>query len=247
MTTFGKWHALELALCLAVMLHLLLFMAVRSPNPDSLSGALAPPETRYLGTSSDPSLISSGGNARTVWSPVMFSLPSEMGFSRDLLQDNLRTRLTFSQASAAEMFLQVVFAAGGDETQIIPHELMVTDEAGIKPQLPSEDFPVEGKRLPANRVYVAPELKERLVGGIVLPPALNKPTPTPWEVSADISVSRQGLVRHVLLNRPLESTRLNQEVIQLLYGLRFVTEDHPVEGRIEIYSSERLPAGEIKP
>jgi hypothetical protein len=232
--SLSKWQMLELALCLAVMMHLLLFMAVRSPGSDSLSGVLVPPETRYMGSPSGPSTLL-GVNARTMWSPVLFSFPSELGFSKELLEDDLRTRLTFSQANASENFLEVNVASGEGDVQIDPQELMITRTVSSYLLAP-EIFTPQQERPSANRVYVAPELKDRLIGGVVLPPILNKVPAEAWEVHADVSISKQGQVKHVFLEQPIESAELNQDVIRLLYGLYFQSAEQSVEGRIEIYS-----------
>jgi hypothetical protein len=171
-------------------------------------------------------------------------LPSEMGFSRDLLLDDLRTRLTFSQQAESENFLEVDPVSRDADALVIPQKLMLTAGVGSGPQVPADTFPVLKKGPSAPRVYVAPELQERLLGGVVLPPELNKATATPWEVRADVSITKQGSVGHVFLEAPLESSKLNHEVIRLLYGLRFKSADGPVEGSIEIYSAEAMSDGE---
>ncbi len=241
MKNAGKRHVIELAVSLAVMMHLLLFMAIRPANGDGLAGAPVPPETHYNAHSSgsDPA---HGIDIRMIWSPVLFSLPSEMGFSRDLLQEKLRTRLTFRQPDETESFLGVDPASRDTGAEVVPLELMLTAGGRAAPRPPSVAFrPMENRPAP-RRVYVAPELKERLVGGIVLPPELNRKGDTAWEVHADMSISKQGAVRHVFLEQPLKEAPLNQAIIQLLHGLRFKSGDGPVDGSIEIYSSEAAPA-----
>ena len=186
-----KHWAVELAVGLAVMMHLLLFLVMRPTGANALSGVAVPPETRYLAKTSDP-LPAAGGNVRTLWSPVLFSLPSEMGFSRDLLNENLRTRLTFSQLVESERFLEVDPASHETGPQVLPQELMITAGAVSAPRLPQEPFQSLEKRPAARRVYVAPELKERLVGGVVLPPELNQDAAASSEVRADVSISKEG-------------------------------------------------------
>lgn len=228
---------LELAVCLAAMMHLWLFMAIRPANGDSLAGAPVPPETHYLAHASGPA-PTHAGDVRTVWSPVLFSLPSEMGFSRDLLQEKLRTRLTFKQPDETESFLVVDSTPRDFGAEVIPRELMLAAGRRAAPRPPYGIFqPVENRPAP-RRVYVAPALKERLEGGIVLPPELNRKGDTAWEVHADITISKLGTIRHVFLEKPLEPASLNRRIIQLLYRLRFKPGDGPVEGRIEIYSPE---------
>ncbi|MDH3346060.1 MAG: hypothetical protein OEL75_02635, partial [Kiritimatiellaceae bacterium] len=123
--------------------------------------------------------------------------------------------------------------------------LTATDRTG--PRHPGEGLKTEVERPFARRVYVAPELKERLEGGIVLPPELNMESDTAWEARAAISISGDGLVKHVFLDQPLESTELNQQVLRLLYGLHFKVGELPVEGRIEIYSPESSSGGDLQP
>jgi hypothetical protein len=241
-TNSRERRAIELAVCLAVMMHLLLFMAVRPSNGNGLAGVLVAPETHYL-AKAPGKLLLAGSDVRTVWSPAIFSLPSEMGFSRDLLNVDLRTRLAFSQQVESESFLDVDPVPRDTGAQVIPQELMLTAGARTAPQLPAEIFQSVEKRPSARRISLAPELQERLIGGVVLPPTLNKQSTTPWEVRAAVSISKQGRVRHVFLDQPLESAKLNQEVIHLLYGLRFKSGDGPVEGSIEIYSPETTTDG----
>ncbi|MEN8254619.1 MAG: hypothetical protein ABFR33_04030 [Verrucomicrobiota bacterium] len=245
MKNAGKRRVVGLAVCLSVMMHLLLFMAIRPANGDGLVGTPVSPETHYLANPSGP-LPVHGSDIRTVWSPVLFSLPSEMGFSRDLLQEKLHTRLTFKQPPETESFLEIDPAlvlhssskAGSALPSLVPRELMLTGMGKAAPRLPSRALrPLENRPAP-RRVYMVPELKDRLVGGVVLPPELNKKGDAAWEVRADISISRQGAVRHVFLEQPLEAAGLNQAIIHLLHGLRFKPGDGPVEGRIEIYSPE---------
>jgi len=241
LTNVKKRYAIGLAVCLAVMMHLLLFMGVRPANGNGLTGSLVPPETYYLAKPSG-SVPASRIGIRTIWSPVLFSLPSELGFSRDLLQEKLRTRLTFRQPDETESFLEVEPFTRNAGAEVVSRELMLTAGGNATPRPPSRvSQPLENRAAPC-RVYVAPGLKARLVGGVVLPPELNKKGDTAWEIRADMSVSKQGVVQHVFLEQPLETAPLNQAIIRLLHGLRFRSGDGPVEGRIEIYSSETASA-----
>ncbi len=230
--------AIGLAASLAVAMHLLLFMAVRPSDGSGQAARPAPPGTCYL--SRFPKL---GNNIRTVGSPVLFSLPSKIGFSRDLLETDMRTKLTFTQQAESDNFLEVDSVACTGAARFVPQELMLTAGESAGPRLPEATFQSLEKRRPGRRVHIAPELKARLVGGVVLPPELNQETETAWQVRADVSISGQGVVRHVFLDQPIESAPLNQQVLQLLYGLRFKPGDGSVEGSIEIYSPEKKPAG----
>lgn len=245
MIILSNRHALELAACLAVMLHLLLFLMVRPASPNGLVGAPVLPNTHYL-AKAPGALPVTGVDARVVWSPLMFSKPSKMGFSRSFLQDDLQTRLTFDRKVESEYFLVVEPRSSGG-AQVDAQALMLTASENTAPQLPASEFLPEGKQPAARRVYVVPELKERLVGGIVLPPELNKEVESAWEVHADITVSGQGIVQHIFLEQPLESTELNSQILRLLQGLRFKPGDTPVDGRIEIYSPKTSGEGVVEP
>lgn len=246
MTNAGNRRTIELAACLAVMLHLALFLAVRPAPGNALAGALVPPNTHYMAQMpGDPSV--EGIDARVLWSPLLFSLPSEMGFSHGLLHKKLPAPPPSSRRAELADFLEVDAASRSTAAQVDPQELMLTAGDTPAPRLPADERQAAMKRPAARRVYVAPALMERLEGGIVLPPALNKEADAAWEVSADISVSTQGTVNHVFLEEPLESTELNGQVLRLLYGLHFKSGETPVDGHIEIYSPETISDREVEP
>ncbi len=228
------------AVAIGALLHALLFLIVL-PGASMRSGRLPPPATFFAASPSDDA-AALVDEVRTVWSPIMFSLPSGMGFSRELLQKDVRTRLSFSQEVESEQFLRVDSAGAVSDDPIIARDLMVTTDGGKTPGLPDVMALQEIKKPASPRVYVAPELKSRLVGGIVLPPVLNQNFESPWEVRAALSVSEQGMVRHVFLERPLDEPALNQQVLQLLYGLRFKSGE-PIEGSIELYSPKTSVKG----
>lgn len=221
---------------LAGTLHLLLFAAVSPTDGKGSVGTMMPPATRYL-VQAAANLPESGSEVRTVCSPVLFSLPSNMGFSRELMEKDVHTRLSFSQQVEAERFLAVDSAKRVADVRLTPQELMLTAGVASSPGLPADGFLGLEKRPAARRVNLAPELKERLVDGVVLPPALNKDVTEPWEIHASVSVSEYGAVNHVFLDKPLKSVPLNRHVLQLLYGLRFKP-GQAVDGSIEIYSPE---------
>ena len=235
MKSGGKQRFLGMAASLAILLHLLLFLAVRPSGGHGLVSAPKPPETHYLSSGS-----ALGDDARITGSPVLFSLPSRLGFSHALLHAGLRTRLTLKQRKEADAFLEIDPAP----PEAAPEKLMLTAGGNSAPELPETAVQPLKKQPSAQRIHISPGLKERLVDGIVLPPELNRETATAWQVQAEVGISSRGEVLHVFLDRPLEPEALNQQVLQLLHGLRFKPGDAPAEGRIELYSPEtaRKPA-----
>ena len=227
-----------------LLLHLLLFAAVK-PIGSPLTGSPVPPHTFYRGPASPSATDSSGAGAwevRAVKSPVVFSLPSTMGFSRELDSQDVRTRLSFQQQVRAERFLEIAPSIKAAEERLDPQAWMVSARA-TEPAVPSRALKGGKERTSSRRVVMAPELMPRLMGGVVLPPELNMGGGKAWEVRASVSISVQGAVEHVFLEQPLESEPLNQQVLRLLYSLRFKP-GPAIESSIEIYSPEPESKGE---
>lgn len=229
-----------LAAGIALPLHLLLLFGVRPSTENVSNGRLSPPHTRYMAQLSEEAL-QKGETVRSVNSPVVFSLPSVMGFNRELRSHDVRTRLSFSQQVEAEKFLQVKPSAKTDVERLEPQELMIS-AYHLDPGLPKDPYTGERLRPSPRRIIFPLELQNRLMSDIVLPPELSKTDERPWEVRASISVSEQGAVEHVFLDRPLESASLNQQILRMVHGLRFKP-GKAVESSIEIYSNETESEG----
>lgn len=228
------WAAL-----LATGLHAVLFVLLKPNMRDGLAGIPVTPNTSYL--SSPPGLSPmTGTEVRTISSPVLFSLPSKMGFSRELSEQDVQTQLKFSQELNPEQFLE----AGMERVDggLDVNKLMLTSILAEGPSIPDEVYAGKQDQPFARRVSFAPELKSRLVNGVVLPTELNQEASKAWEVRADVSVSSAGTVDHVFLEKPLESAPLNQGILRLLYSLQFKSGE-PVNGRVEIYSPETRELG----
>jgi len=233
----GKQHFLGMAASLAILLHLALFLVAR-PSEGQGRTAPQPPETRYLATAR-----SAGANIRVEGSPVLFSLPSKVGFSGELLHADRHARLTLKQRKEPDAFLEINLAP----PKASPGKFMVTAGETGAPEPPASTFQSLEKPTPTPRVLISPNLENRLVGGIALPPELGKKGDA-WQVRAEVGISAQGEVLHVFLDQPLEPEALNLQVLQLLHGLRFKPGSKPAEGRIELYSPKpATPAKEAAP
>ena len=224
-----KPRFLSMAAGLAILLHLLFFIAVR-PSTGHSRRQPKVPQTHYLAATPP----TAGTNNRITGSPVLFSLPSKMGFSSTLLQTRLRTKLDLKQRKEPETFLEVSTIL--PETS--PEKLMLTAGENHTPNPPTLPFQSLGKPTSAQRIQISPKLKERLLGNIVLPPELNQKPSAPWQIQAEVRISAQGEMQHVFLDHPLESEELNQHVLQLLNSLQFKPGNSPTEGHIELYSPE---------
>jgi hypothetical protein len=225
----GKPHFLGMAASLAILLHLLIFIAVR---PSAGRSQICPkvPQTCYLATTRP----AKGADIRVAGSPVLFSLPSRMGFSSTLLRTRLRTKLDLKQRKEPETFLKVSTV----QPEGSPEKLMLTAGGNRALGPPILPFQPSEKSISAQRIQISPKLKERLEGNIVLPPELNQAPSAAWQVQAEVGISTQGEILHIFLDHPLESETLNQQVLQLLHNLRFKPGNSPTEGHIELYSPE---------
>ncbi len=236
MTPVWKQQAFGLATGLAVIMHLLLFVAVRPADGTASMNVRIPPKTYYQSAPSDAPLEV---GVRLVGSPVLFSLPSPMGFSRDLLDDKLSTQLIFSQPEETETYLPIDPAARTAGEKLLSEALMLTAGEPTAPPPPTQIVRLIDQSPSARRIQIDFGLKERLEGGLVLPRALNQAGDTAWEIRVEISVSREGVVQHVFIEQPLKESALNQAVLRWLHELKFRAGSDPIEGRLEIYSAPK--------
>ena len=239
MTRPASWGML-FSIGAALLLHLLLFVMAKPSRSLGMRLDSMPPVTRYAmqGSAADADAAS----VRMVKSPVVFSLPTEMGFSRELVEHDVQTRKTFMQQQLrTEHFLNVTPAIRNLEDRLLPERLMIS-MADRGPLLPEPSIRRARIFVPARRVTFSPGLQKRIMGGIVLPPELNKAVDKPWMVRATVDISEQGAVEHLFLDHPLDPPALNHQVLRVLYGLRFKP-GRAEQGSIEIYSPEASPSG----
>lgn len=239
MISAQKRSAINIAIGLAIVLHLCLFV-LTSSAPQKKSTPL-PPHTQYIASSKENNTLS---NARVLWSPVLFSLPSTLGFSQKLLQQKMKSPKTDFQQTDIESFLPIDPTTKNRNEKTDIRSLMIsTQPIPLQPPLAIKSTP----RPLSPRFNLTPTLKNRMTGELILPLALNQPAETPWEINAEITVSPDGKVQHVLLDHPLESAILSQSVIYVLQDLQFKKSEQTTEGFIHIYSPAPLSKKEQKP
>lgn len=229
--TWASSRGMCLAVMLALVMHSLLFVMTRNTSHNVLAGIRVPPHTYYQTPVIEP-VPMLGSNVRTILSPVVFSLPSSVGFSRELGEQDVRTRLTFTKPVETERFLDVDTRLYEDASQAADFMVSATLRPA-DPAVPENAYRVVAVPASARRVTMDQALLSRVEGGIVLPQILNQPAEKPWQVSASVHVAENGVVEHVLLDSPLESPAMNQEALKVLYDLRFRPGD-AVDGDIQI-------------
>lgn len=235
-------RCIMMALGIAALSHGLMFAFARPLYRTSSAVAVpVPPRTRY--TIETEAMDDATASGRLLNSPVLFSLPSEVGFSSGLAANDVQTRKTFIQPQLrSEQFLQIASPSRGKEQALQADELMIS-AAARRPIIPEQGTGVVRTFPTSRRVMLEPALRARLMGGIVLPSELNREVEQPWQVTASLSISDQGAVDHVFIEKPLVPSRLNEQVLRLLYGLRF-RPGRTATGTIEIYSPEARNEGD---
>lgn len=232
------------AIGIALLFHLLLFVSMQLTEPAEQTPfveRLSPPTTFYASASTMP-ISSSGYDVRSVWSPVLFALPTKMGFSSELRRQNLGIQLSEPEQVKAEKFLDAVLPAHPADTPVDFSRPPLVQPRRNGPALP----PVKsrGATFPEpQRIHLASGLAARLAGEITLPPSLQKGSEQPWQVDAEIHVSESGLVEHAFLRMRADSVELNDQVLRFIYGLRFSPAQSATDGDITISSLKAKPEG----
>lgn len=219
---------IKLAVGIACVLHLMLFFFPTGPEARMGHQAHTPPTTSLL--------VQSEGTATRIpelYSPLLFSFPSDVGFSHVLDEEVDASPLHFSVSTHSAHYLQVNAIANA-EPVVYPDKLKtgVFVPAG-KPRLSAPAL-AEAIHMPSDRVSFSAALQERVTQRTPLPDVLNQPVDEIWKVAAEVMVSPRGAVEHVLLEQPLESAAMNQAALQWLYGLKFMVGDQEIDGRVEI-------------
>jgi hypothetical protein len=243
--TLVPTKGIVLAFLVALIMHTILFTMVELETAGGMHGSLIPPNTTYLnGPKVGPA--PGGIDVRSDWSPVLFSLPSGVGFSSALAEHDVKTRLSFSQPVQAEQFHSVDPVSLNAQIGLVPREMMTSSRSDNHLAPPTDLFKGAERELAPPRVHITSGLKERLEGGIVFPPELNQPAESPWEVRASVAISERGIIEHVLISKPIEPAEINQQVIRLIHSLRFKP-GVAAEGVVAIYSPAGQPPDEVVP
>lgn len=226
---------------IAVGLHVLLFLGAATTEERSTMPRRKAPFTGYnIYPTTGEDVLADATDVRILNSPVHFSLPSSMGFSRFLKMKKVKTRTSFVQQAEAETFLDMAPSVQRIRSAEDFQKLQVLKTARSLDVPPISMGPtVEVSVL--KRFLIDDMLKDRLVAAPVLPKEFDEPVEKAWEVKATIQVSESGRVEHVFLEKPVESAVLNRKILQFIYDLRF-TPGPVIEALIEIYSLEATVA-----
>ena len=175
------------------------------------------------------------GDLRVMWSPVLFALPTPMGFSRAPSDGEGHDRPRVQRPSIEPLLLSPPPAMSA--SAVVTAVPLPTFADGAHFQL-DEAAPVFAL-LPANTNLLTVEIVGDLAGFQalekplpVLPPEL---TADSWTVIAHIDLDRFGNVRHVFLDPPSSLAAFNAQLLQALYRWRFAAITTEVHGAIHLH------------
>ena len=223
---------------IAVGAYLLLFSVrpVACERSPSLTRRLAP-QSRYR-CCSDQDIPAGAERVRVLNSPVLFSLPSSMGFSGLVGEYDVETRTSFKQQVHSDDFADAV-PSGFPICKECGLESLLLWEGGRRlalPQMDQTDF----TEIPVvRRVFMEDQLRNRLIEALVLPDALNAGGDEEWTVRAMLHITSEGFVEHVFLEQPLAVADLNEAVLRFFYNLRFKA-GAELDTSVEIFSPSGL-------
>ncbi|MFH0880286.1 MAG: hypothetical protein V2A34_11285 [Lentisphaerota bacterium] len=164
-------------------------------------------------------------DVRVLWSPALFSLSTPVGFSRVMLEDQIGIRPSIQPPSGASNLLERLALSGSNPVARLAGS--VGEEAAAwMADLPSlhdpEDRTVNETPFQEQRFWV--EFSGGLKGAnfkrLNFPrnnPQINR---MPWEIRAYLEFNGMGVARHVLLDQPTMSKKLNQYILRELLALQ---------------------------
>ncbi|MCX6998469.1 MAG: hypothetical protein NTV49_15645 [Kiritimatiellaeota bacterium] len=172
---------------------------------------------------------------RAMWSPVLFSLPTPMGFSRSVESGDAALRPPLQQTQSAPVLL--ARPATADNTPLVPSPTgVLARRAAGEPLLVIKEPPVFAGVAAAT----GPTWQVVTGGGRAAARWQAQPLPkTPadggeslWEAGAQVEVSREGVVQHVWLETPTASSNLNVQLVHALLQWRCAPAAAPRTGNV---------------
>jgi hypothetical protein len=159
---------------------------------------------------------------RVMWSPVLFALPTPMGFSRTPSTSEGRERPRVQRPSLEPQLMPSPQMASGKP--VVPAPLRPTFKDGVNFRVDEETPVFTAPPLSANAL--AMELLDGLASRRTAAPALPtlpaELTADSWTVIAHLEIGRDGGVQHVFLDPPSASAAFNAQLVQSLYCWRLL-------------------------
>jgi hypothetical protein len=179
-----------------------------------------------------------GGEAqhdlRVMWSPVLFALPTPMGFSRAPAAGDGHDRPRVQRPTLEPQLMPAPQIATLAPVVPVPRKPVLNDGAEFRIDSAAPVFTA----LPA----VTNRLSLELIGPLADVPCLEKALPPvppeltqeTWQVVAKLEVGREGRVRHVFLDPPSASADFNMHLTQAFLRWRFAPSAAVAQGQARL-------------
>ncbi len=213
-------------------------LQTRKPGAPAISIWRLPPAGEFGNDSVEDPL--------SVWSPVLFALPSPSGFSRAAMTGGSGLRPPIQAPVDVSAPLSKPVFVRGDKPAIVlarrPESLSQYDRS---PALPLSHPPAFAPAATAGEQVVRVEftggLREEFFETLTLPKDVLTAESATWSVEIFLSTDDLGIVQTVLLEKRAGNELINRSVARAVYGWRIYQERAPMSGRLKIYTVKSTP------
>lgn len=154
-------------------------------------------------------------NFREVESPLIFALPTGEGYSEVLMEMPVKAELSFARSVQRARFLHESEDFFDDPIDDSPSSEM----PNLLGSLNEPDYTVLWSEKRTKRLQLSGELGERIDMRRVVWPDVEGARGV--LLRAEVEVSARGRVHHLFVEKPLQDSALNMQVVRFLYGLKF--------------------------
>ena len=180
---------------------------------------------------------------RILRSPVLFALPSPLGFSRKILREPFRVPLTFIQPAESAALLPLTLSALDADVPLHLSDLMVFSPRSAPPPLPEvgAPLPVAPPAPPQPTLRLSSALQQRLFEPAKPPATLQPAGSEPLFLRAVLYLDPDGTVHAVFFEKPPPAP-LEIPLLAYLRQLRFRPADAAAVGSVELFLPPRTDA-----
>ena len=155
---------------------------------------------------------------RLIQSPIIFALPTKIGFSKDLFENEKKVELFFSKSSEKEAFFEFE-----NNTSYISKKSLLFEETGkLKPLNISS---ISYENLEKKNNFIEFKLSKNLEQIIIdeLPLLFDEENLKidGWYAKATLHISEDGFVEHVFIDDISEKSINKMNLINKLYNIKF--------------------------
>lgn len=212
----------------------------------SREAPLFTPHARFLParTPADGGEVQS--DLRVMWSPVLFALPTPMGFSRAPAAGDGHDRPRVQRPSLEPLLMP---PPSQQLAAVVPAPRLPALNQGALFRLDGATPVFTGMPVPTNTLVI-----DKL-GGLAALACLEQPLPAlpaeltadSWTIAAALEVGREGRVQHVFLDTPSASPAFNEQLTRAFFGWRFAPSTAAAQGVVHLHYGAAPKVPQPKP